>query len=291
MAMDVYEELVRERKAGRPCALATIVNAVGSIPSHASAKMLVRADGSIAGTVGGGVAEAEVIIAAREVIETGKPLMKSFNLHDNPQLDSGMVCGGSLEVFIEAIQPVPVLYIFGAGHVGVVTARAARLVGLDVEVIDDRPEFANQERFPDVQAIHARNFDDVMAGLCPNARALIFIATRCHELDGRVLRWAIDTPAEYIGMIGSKRKIMTVYQKLVGDGADTEKFAKVHAPVGLDIGANTPEEIAISVVAEFVAHIRKADSVRPLMRNMGEIARRTGLWAVEADREGNRTAA
>nr|WP_284701383.1 XdhC/CoxI family protein [Rhodoplanes tepidamans] len=260
--------MIREREEGRPCALATIVNVVGSIPSYASAKMLVRENGTIVGTVGGGPAEAEVIVAAREVIATGRPQMLSFRLHDNPEMDSGMVCGGSLDVFVEAIRPAPILYLFGAGHVGVVTARAARLAGLEVVVVDDRTEFASAERFPNAQAIHVGEFEAVMARLSPNRRSLIFIATRCHEIDGRVLRWAVATPAEYVGMIGSRRKVATVFERLVAEGLPPEQLERVHAPVGLDIGADTPEEIAISVVAEMVAHIRGAAAARPLMRNM-----------------------
>jgi xanthine dehydrogenase accessory factor len=271
--MDVYEELVRERSEGRSCALATIVNAVGSIPSYATAKMLVREDGTIVGTIGGGGAEGDVIEEAKGVIATGKPKMVSFKLHGNPKLDTGMVCGGNLDVFIEPIVPTPVLYLFGAGHVGAVTARMARLAGLEVEVIDDRPEFASKERFPDARAVHAEDFGLAMTRLRPNCRSLIFIATRCHELDGFVLRWAVGTPASYIGMIGSKRKVITVFKELTAQGVATEQFDRVHAPVGLDINATTPEEIAIAVVAEMVACIRNAAAARPLMRNMLEVAK------------------
>ena len=271
--MDVYEELVRERGEGRSCALATIVNAVGSIPSYETAKMLVREDGTIAGTIGGGVPEAEVIEEAKEVLASGKPKMVSFNLHGNPNLDTGMVCGGNLDVFIEPIVPAPVLYVFGAGHVGVLTARAARLAGLEVEVIDDRPEFATKERFPDARKVHAEDFGLAMTRLRPNSHSLIFIATRCHEIDGFILRWAVDKPASYIGMIGSKRKVITVFKELQAQGVAPEQFERVHAPVGLDIGATTPEEIAIAVAAEMVACIRNAAAARPLMRNMLEVAK------------------
>jgi xanthine dehydrogenase accessory factor len=201
------------------------------------------------------------------------------------------VCGGSLDVFVEAIRPAPVLYVFGAGHVGVVTARAARLAGLDVVVVDDRPEFANADRFPDAQAVHAGDFEQTMATLRPNARALIFIATRCHEMDGRVLRWAIDTPAGYVGMIGSKRKVNVVFKTLVAEGVAADKLGRVHAPVGLDIGAGTPEEIAISVVAEMIAHLRNAEAVRPLMRSMGELVLQTPRVELRPEHTRRRTAA
>jgi xanthine dehydrogenase accessory factor len=288
--MDVYEEMLRERSAGRDCALATIVNVVGSIPSYATAKLLMREDGSIVGTVGGGAAEAAVMAAAREVIATGKSQMVSYDLHENPRMDIGMVCGGSLEVFIEPIRPAPVAYIFGAGHVGALTTRAAALARIEVEVIDDRPEFANAERFPDARAIHAGAFEESMAALKPNHRALIFIAARGHALDGVALKWAVGTRAAYIGMIGSKRKIVQIYGRLKNEGVTDEQFARVHAPVGLDIGAETPEEIAISVVAEMVACIRKTEGARSLMSNMRELAEKAEPTAPSAGK-GRRSAA
>ena len=289
--MDVYEELVRERNEGRACALATIVNAVGSIPSYQTAKMLVREDGTIVGTIGGGVPEAEAIEEAKEAIASGKPKMVSFNLHGNPKLDTGMVCGGSLEVFIEPILPAQVAYLFGAGHLGVVMARAARLAGFEVEVIDDRPEFAAQERFPDARKVHAEDFGLAMTRLKPNARSLIFIATRCHELDAFVLRWAVETKASYIGMIGSKRKVITVFKELRGQGVTQEQFDRVHAPVGLDINATTPEEIAIAVVAEMIACVRNAAAARTLMRNMLEVAKVPALRIQQENKEGRVIAA
>ena len=139
-------------------------------------------------------------------------------------------------------------------------------------VIDDRPEFANSERFPSARAIHAGDVEATFASLKPDENALIFIAGRSHELDARALRWAVRTPAFYIGMIGSRRKVQFIYSELKAEGFSDEQLSRVHAPVGLNIGAATPEEIAISVVAEMVASIRRADAVRPLMRNMCEVA-------------------
>lgn len=270
--MDVYEELIRERAAGRSCALATIVNVVGSIPSYNSAKMLVKADGAIVGTIGGGPAEAEVLQVALQVIKGGKPRMISFHLHERPEVDSGMVCGGSLDVYVEPIRPAPVAYLFGAGHVGVVTARAARLAGFEIEIADDRASFANAQRFPEARAIHVGPMAEVMAGMHPNDQALIFIATRCHEMDGEVLTWACGTPAGYVGMIGSRRKVLTVFNRLKADGVAPERLARVHAPVGLAIGAETPEEIAISVVAEMIAHVRGAAAQVPALSRPAEAA-------------------
>ncbi|MGQ9369440.1 XdhC family protein [Azospirillum sp. ST 5-10] len=268
--MDVYEELIRERSEGRSCALATIVNVVGSTPSYSCAKMLVREDGSIVGTVGGGAAEGYAIAAARDVLASGRSQMLSLNLHENPLMDTGMVCGGRLDIFVEAIRPAAVAYIFGAGHIGVVTARLARMIGLEVEVIDDRPEFANRDRCPDAREVHAGELAAITGGLRPDARSLIVIATRSHAFDADVLAWALGTPAGYIGMIGSKRKILTVFNKLRAEGVAAERFARVHAPLGLPIGADTPEEIAVAIAAEMIAHLRDAEAVRPLMRSMAD---------------------
>jgi xanthine dehydrogenase accessory factor len=270
--MDVYEELIRERSAGRACVLATIVNAVGSVPSYATAKLLLRGDGTIVGTVGGGAAEAAVIEEAKQVLASGKAKLAKFDLRENPRMDLGMVCGGSLNVFIEAIRPAPVAFLFGAGHVGALTAAAARIARIDVEVIDDRPEFATADRFPCARAIHSGDVEATLSSLKPDANTLIFIAGRSHELDARALRWAVGTSAFYIGMIGSRRKVQFIYHKLRNEGISDEQLGRVHAPVGLNIGAATPEEIAISVVAEMVAAIRGAAAVLPLMSNMRDVA-------------------
>jgi len=274
--MDVYEELIRERSAGRPTALATIVNATGSVPSQATAKLLLKTDGGIVGTVGGGAAEAAVIREAREVLATGRPKLATFDLHENPRMDIGMVCGGSLNVFIEPIRPTPVAYLVGAGHVGTLTAAAARLARIDVEVIDDRPEFACPARFPGARAIHDGPIEATLAELAPNDNSLIFIAGRSHELDARALRWAVDTPAFYIGMIGSRRKVQFVYHKLKTEGVTDEQLSRVHAPVGLNIGAHTPEEIAIAVVAEMIASIRHVEVAQSMTANMHDVAEAIG---------------
>jgi xanthine dehydrogenase accessory factor len=269
--MDIFKEIVRERDAGRPSALVSIITQSGSTPSATAARMLVRADGSIAGTVGGGAAEGRAIMVAREVIATGQSQMLAIDLHENPTLDLGMICGGHLQFHIEAIMPNRTVYIFGGGHVGFVTEQLCRTLGLETVVIDDRPEFANPERFPAAASTHAGSLAEATAALSPNASSLVFIATRGHALDQEALAWALGTPAGYIGMIGSRRKVLTVYNNLTAMGFDAEAFARVRAPVGLDIGAEGPEEIAVAVTAEMIAHIRGAAvRVRPLTRIMGE---------------------
>jgi len=251
--MDIYEQIVQLRREGRRGAIATITNVRGSIPSFQTAKMLIRDDGSIAGTIGGGCVEAEVWQAAREVMEEEKPRSLTFNLNNNPKYDTGLVCGGTLEVFIEPVLPPALLYIFGAGHVAFNLYRIAQIAGFDVVVVDDRESYANRERFPDAREVIADDFDVALAHMHVPETAYIVIVTRGHRDDMRVLRWAVNANARYLGMIGSQRKTIAIYKELEKEGIPAEKFASVHAPVGLEIGAVTPEEIAVAIVAEMIA--------------------------------------
>ncbi len=266
--MDIYEEITRLRKEGRRGALATIINVRGSIPSFETAKMLVREDGTIAGTIGGGCVEAEVWEAAREVMKNEKPQTLNFNLNNNPKYDTGLVCGGTLEVFVEPVLPVSTLYIFGAGHVAFSLYKVARMAGFEVVITDDRETYANRERFPDARDIYADEYEHVMSQLAPNDTSYVVIVTRGHRDDMRVLRWAAETPARYIGMIGSQRKTIAIYKELEKEGIAADKLARVYAPVGIDIGAITPEEIAISIVAELIARRRNSPTPLPHMKSV-----------------------
>src|SRR5579862_9727416 len=263
--MDLYEEIVRLRKDGRRGAVATIVNVRGSIPSFKTAKMLVRDDGSIVGTIGGGCVEAEVWQAARDVMESERPRTLTFDLNQDPKYDTGLVCGGTLEIFVEPILPPAELYIFGAGHVAASLYRVARIAGFDVTVVDDREAYANRERFPEAQQVIAEDFDKAMGQVVLNESSYIVIVTRGHRDDMRILRWAVQTPARYVGMIGSKRKTITIFKELQQEGVPANLFDRVHAPVGLDIGAVTPEEIAVAITAELIALRRHAERALPHM--------------------------
>ena len=263
--MDLYEEIVRLRQAGHRGAVATIVNVRGSIPSFKTAKMLVRDDGSIVGTIGGGCVEAEVWQAAREVMESEKPRTLTFDLNQDPKYDTGLVCGGTLEIFVEPILPPADLYIFGAGHVAASLYQVARIAGFDVTVIDDRETYANRERFPEAHQVIAEDFEKAMAQVTPNESSYVVIVTRGHRDDMRMLRWAVQTPARYIGMIGSKRKTISIFKELQQEGLPAHLFDRVNAPIGLDIGAITPEEIAVSITAELIASRRKVERDLPHM--------------------------
>src|SRR5579862_3073717 len=258
--MDLYDEIVRLRKIGQKCAIATIVQVNGSIPSYESAKILVREDGSFMGTVGGGCVEAEVWNAAREVIESEKSRHLTFSLGQDAAYDEGLICGGQLNIFVEPVVPQPHAFIFGGGHVSKSISKVATIAGFTTVVVDNREAFANAERFPEAEATYAEEYEDVFPKLPVNSSDYLIIVTRGHRDDMRVLRWAVNTPARYIAMIGSKRKTISVVHELEKEGFPRELFDKVFAPMGLEIGAETPEEIAVSVVAEMIA-VRRAPEV------------------------------
>ena len=258
--MDLFEEVIRLRREGKRGVMATIVHTNGSIPSFESSRMLVKEDGTILGTIGGGCVEAEVWAAAKDVLKCEAPRKMTFNLNNEASYDNGLICGGTLEVFVEPILPQPTLYIFGGGHVSMSLAKAAHTAGFGIGIIDDREQFANSERFPMAHEIYT-TYEDAFEKLKPNASSYLVIVTRGHRDDMRVLGWAVGTEAHYIGMIGSKRKVLSVYQALEREGIAPERFENVHAPVGLEIGALTPEEIAISITAELIAVRRGATRV------------------------------
>src|SRR6187402_3497274 len=206
--MDIFDEIIRLRRLGQKCALATIVQVRGSIPSFESAKLLVREDGSMLGTIGGVCVEGEVWNVAREVIETEKPRHLHFSLGQDAAYDNGLICGGQLDVFVEPVVPQPSAVIFGAGHISKSLAKVASLAGFRTVVVDDREQFANRERFPDADEVHAGEYEEIFGQLNINETSYIVIVTRGHRDDMRVLEWAVTTNARYVSMVGSKRKVI-----------------------------------------------------------------------------------
>jgi xanthine dehydrogenase accessory factor len=255
--LDLFEEIVKMRRAGQRGALATIVHTNGSIPSYESSRMLVREDGSIAGTIGGGCVEADVWAAAKEVMLKETPRKMVFHLNNEASYENGLICGGTLEIFVEPILPQPIVYLFGGGHISMALGRSAGAAGFGVVVVDDREAFANKERFPMAQEVFT-SYEEAFKKIQPNAASYFVIVTRGHKEDMRVLAWAVRTEARYIGMIGSKRKVLSVYRALEKEGFEPEEFERVFAPVGLEIGALSPEEIAVSITAELIAIRRNA---------------------------------
>jgi xanthine dehydrogenase accessory factor len=257
--MDIYDEVVRLRRLGQKCALATIVQVNGSIPSYESAKLLVREDGSMLGTIGGGCVEAEVWNAAREVMQEERPRQMNFSLGQDAAYDNGLICGGQLSVFVEPVIPQPRLFVFGAGHISKSISKIASMAGFATVIVDNRDAFANRDRFPEADEIHSEEYEEVFPKLTIRDTSYIVIVTRGHRDDMRVLRWAVETPAKYVAMIGSKRKTISVVKELEKEGLPRHLFEKIFAPTGLEIGAETPEEIAISVVGEMIAMRRAPD--------------------------------
>lgn len=248
---DIYQEIVKIKAEGREAALVTVVSASGSTPREEGAKMLVRPDGTIMGTIGGGSLEAQIIREALKVIRQSKPkrIHRSLTAKEG---EEGMICGGDLEVFIEPILTRPAMYIFGAGHIALALARMGSMCGFKIAVIDDRAEFASTERFPDAELIMAEDFKKSFARLKIDRSSYIVIVTHGHKHDEVVLEWAVGTEAKYIGMIGSKTKNEAIFRHLRARDISQQQLDRVHAPIGLDIEAQTPEEIAVSIMAEII---------------------------------------
>jgi xanthine dehydrogenase accessory factor len=264
MNHEVFAALGEAMSRGEEAALVTIVSSNGSTPQRVGAKMLVFADGRIVGTVGGGCYEHDAIGRARQVLESRKACTVKYDLNDDFAEETGLVCGGQMEVFIEPIEAAPSVYIFGAGHVGFYLARMAHEAGFGVHVIDDRAAFANTERFPFAAEVVV---DDIPAWLAkttlPSA-AYAVIVTRGHRNDLDALRALAPRELRYIGLIGSRAKVARLYDAVSAEGSVAPgHLARINAPIGLDLGAVTPQEIAVSITAELIAVRRgKAEALR-----------------------------
>jgi xanthine dehydrogenase accessory factor len=267
MDVDLFDEIHHLRRHGRKAAMATIVQIRGSVPSFQTAKMLIRDDGSTVGSIGGGCVEAEVWAAAQDVIREEKSRMMSFDLTDDSMAESGLICGGTLDIFIEPVLPNPKLVIFGAGHIASQVSKIANVAGFKTIIVDNRPVYANAERFPEAEAIYSESFEQAFDAIVPNDNTYLVIVTRGHQEDQNVLRWAVQTNARYIGMIGSKRKVRAIFQQLESEGISRDRLERVMAPIGLDIAAVLPEEIAVAIVAEAI-HVRRAGFKHPLSKKI-----------------------
>ena len=244
----IFEEVVRLSKKNVPFALATVIESNGSSPRKTGAKMLVRSDRSIVGTIGGGEVELEVIDAALAAISQGKPKTLSLTLTEQ----YGHVCGGKLLIYIEPLGMMPRLLIFGAGHVGRALARAAKFVGFRVIVSDERTEYAKGDHILNADEILIGESEKVLSALHVNTDTYIVITTPSYESDFAAVRAALKTPAGYIGIIGSKRKREVLMKTLEEEGFSKNDMARLTIPVGLAIGAEGPEEIAISIVSQLI---------------------------------------
>ena len=261
--MDLYEEILRLKRDGRSSALATIVQCIGSSPQKEGAKMLVRDDGSVAGSLGGGCLEAEVVQSALMAVRDGRPQTIPFQLTEK---HGGLVCGGKVLVYIEPVLPEPLLIILGAGHVGKALTTMARFAGFRVTVVDDRQEYANRENIPDAGEIMVHDFATVFSEMPLAEGSFIVIATRGHNHDLEALRAALGTDAVYVGLLGSRRKRALLFKTLADEGYSQADIDRVIIPVGLAIGSVTPEEIAVSIMAQIIQK-RRTDAVSSIGRS------------------------
>ncbi len=284
MNEEVFRAVAAAYDAGEQAAVVTIVSASGSTPQRVGAKMLVFADGRTVGTIGGGCYENDAVLKAREGLSTRQPRLVRYELADDIAAESGLICGGQMEVFIEPLERAAHLYIVGAGHVSAALARFAAETGFRVHVLDDREKFANRERFPTAAEIVVDTIADALSRTTWPPESYVVVVTRGHRFDLDALRAlsglgpmdgggpAGNRPTpdlgsrtssfRYVGMIGSRAKVKRIFDALAADNCPADWLAQVHAPIGLDIGAVTPAEIAVSIVAEIVAARNgKLDSV------------------------------
>ncbi len=250
---EVLEAALRAEADGEPAALVTVTATEGSTPQKAGAKMVVYADGRIVGTIGGGCVEAEMTWRARQVIDDRRPQNASYDLTPDQAGEDGLVCGGRMQVFIEPIEGTPTLCLFGAGHVSQPLARLAKGAGFRVEVVDDRLKFANRERFPDADLIVVDGFAAAQDRLTLGRNTYAVVVTRGHGGDAEALKAVLGRGLRFVGLLGSKPKLVHVVTALEEQGVPHEELARVHCPLGIEIGAVTPEEIAVSVLAEMIA--------------------------------------
>lgn len=263
---EVLEAALRAEESGEAAALVTVVSTEGSTPQKAGAKMVVYADGRIVGTIGGGCVEAEMTWRARQVIENRRVEMASYDLTPDQAGDDGLVCGGRMQVFIEPIESTPTLCIFGAGHVAQPLAHMAKAVGFRVEVADDRVKFANPDRFPEADLLVVDTFTEAAAKMRLGRNSYAVVVTRGHKGDAEALQAALARDLRFVGLLGSRPKMVHVFTDLEERGVPPSELARVHCPLGVEIGASSPEEIAVSILAEMIAVRRGVDpaSIRPM---------------------------
>jgi xanthine dehydrogenase accessory factor len=278
MSPELVTALGEALARGDTVALVTIVSTRGSTPQRVGAKMLVYADGRTLGTIGGGCYESDAFGKAREALRTRKSRLVEYELTDDFAEETGLICGGQMQVFIEPIEPPPQLVILGAGHVGLQLGRLAPALGFRVTVVDDRERFANRERFPDADNVVVDSIPDWIDRTPLSSVAYVVVLTRGHRQDYDAVRALAGRELRYVGLIGSRAKVAKVVDRALAEGVSPDWLRTVHSPIGLDIGAVTPEEIAVSILAELIA-------VRRGKRDAAETTRPSLQWTAPALRE------
>ncbi len=268
---DLTYHLIAELLArGESAALCTVTKSEGSTPRHVGSKMLVYANGDFAGTVGGGELEHRVIDEAWIAITDGKPRLLSYNMSDPSRGDPG-VCGGQVEVFVEPILPPAKVVVIGGGHVGKAVAHLAKWLGFRVAVSDDRAEFCTPEAIPDADEFYPIPLADLPKQLNINRQTYLVLTTRGVAVDVPGIPALLETRAAYIGVIGSRRRWATTVKELQAKGVDQKKLSNIHSPLGLELNAETPEEIAVSIMAEIIM-LRNAGSGKPMKITKSELS-------------------
>ena len=275
---DVMSAAMCALENGEPVALATVVKSRGSTPRHAGARMIVYRDGRCAGTVGGATLEQKVIEDSLAVLSDGQSRLKDyiFSTRDEDRSNSVGLCGGSVEVYIEKLNPDPTLMIIGAGHIALPLSRMARELEMRVIIVDDRAEYANKDRFPDAAQIHVVSYDQKTETLAPIPITITpstFVVVATWGWDAPALEQVLKQNPAYVGLVASKTKWRAISEMLKGRGIGDEAISRVHAPVGLDLGAETPAEVALAIIAE-ILKVRKHATGKELI----EIKKKSGEY-------------
>jgi len=284
----LYARLAELERAGQAVALATVVRAQGSVPRHAGTKMLVHPDGSFEGTVGGGDLENRVIQEALQALQDGQPRILEYAFRDLAQGDVG-VCGGEMEVFVEPIQPPATVLVVGAGHVGSAVAFLAKWLGFRVVVSDDRPEFATPEAVPGADEYVSGPLSGLPQQVPITAQTYIMLTTRGVAVDLEGLPSLLETPAAYIGIIGSRRRWETAARQLAEQGVPRAQIERITSPMGLELNAETPQEIALSMLAQIV--LLRRGGTGEAMAHAPAAARRKGKSTAQAPRRKGKSTA
>ncbi len=262
---ELYEAILKAKQGGQSVILATIIHDQGSVPRHIGSKMLLGADGAIlAGTIGGGEMENRVIQEALDLLKKGQPGTLHYELAEPSRGDPG-VCGGQVDLFLEPIMPDPTVLVVGCGHVGQAVVELAHWLGFHVTACDDREDLCNPQAVPFADKYVVCQPEDITANTAIHAQSYVAVLTRGVPFDVAMLPQLLETPAPYIGVIGSRRRWATTVKKLTEKGFDETALARVHAPIGLELQAETPREIAVSILAEIIAQ-QKRGTGKPMKR-------------------------
>ncbi|MBD3225296.1 MAG: xanthine dehydrogenase accessory protein XdhC [Caldithrix sp.] len=261
----IYHRLIEALENNESGVMLTITEVKGSVPRHSGSKMLVLDGGQTVGSIGGGRLEHDLMDEARQLLQNPQMKQKTYNLDE----DKGMACGGQVTVLFEPFGRLPQLLIFGAGHIAQALAPLAENCGFHVAVADNRAEFATSERFPQVNTIYCDAYETIMPQIEFTTDTYIVIVTHGHAHDEDILQYCVGQPFAYLGMIGSKKKVQKTFRRLREASIPDDQLNRVHSPIGLHIGAETPAEIAVSIMAEMVA-VRHGVDVTPVAMKLNQ---------------------